>query len=344
MDAPKVVRGLDIWLPLGNRQPQHYSDKMTEMLLCASITGVRGNGMRTSLSLLTLLLSAGSATAALPAQSQSGAIVQVELSELHPTQAAIGYRQLDYKLHRYQAEPKKLFDDYCESMGQKGVKDFTTQSRLTQPSSFSCKAPVGSETGPMKTVVIAPDNRLYLTDGHHTFSNFVDVAGLSVPVQVRITDDFRDLKTMSAFWQKMEARHLVWLDTPAGKITPDALPKELGRQHMQNDEYRSLVYFVRDIGFDKEQNPPPFLEFFWGKWLETQLPVKNFDLHDRSGYANAVAAVASKMVNVPKDTVIAHSDSGALTAQQLGARDKVNEKKLHKLVADNGKLTWAFAH
>jgi len=299
--------------------------------------------MRTPWSILALLWSAGQASAALPADIKAGDIVQVQLAQLHPTQAAIGYRQLDYKQHRYEAEPKKLFDDYCESMGQKGVDKFDSKSRLSQPSSFSCKAPVGSEPGPMKTAVIAPDNVLYLTDGHHTFSNFADIGGLNTPVQVRITDDFRSLKTMSAFWQKMETAHLVWLDTPAGKIKPDALPKELGRQHMQNDEYRSLVYFVRDIGFEKEQNPPPFLEFYWGKWLETQLPLKNFDLNNRSGYAKALETIAEKMTSVPKDTVIAHSDSGPLTADRLGARKKVNEKKLEKLVSDNGKLTWAFA-
>ncbi|MBD9643125.1 hypothetical protein IB231_05700 [Pantoea sp. PNT02] len=299
--------------------------------------------MRTPWSILALLWSAGQASAALPADIKAGDIVQVQLAQLHPTQAAIGYRQLDYKQHRYEAEPKKLFDDYCESMGQKGVDKFDSKSRLSQPSSFSCKAPVGSEPGPMKTAVIAPDNVLYLTDGHHTFSNFADIGGLNTPVQVRITDDFRSLKTMSAFWQKMETAHLVWLDTPAGKIKPDALPKELGRQHMQNDEYRSLVYFVRDIGFEKEQNPPPFLEFYWGKWLETQLPLKNFDLNNRNGYAKALETIAEKMTSVPKDTVIAHSDSGPLTADRLGARKKVNEKKLEKLVSDKGKLTWAFA-
>ena len=297
--------------------------------------------MKTSLTLLGLLF-VGQACAALPANIKAGEIVQVEIAQLHPTQAAIGYRQLDYKLHRYNAEPKKLFDDYCESSGQKGVKDFSAQSRITQPASFSCKATVGSEPGPMKTAVIAPDNMLYLTDGHHTFTNFAEVAGLHTPVQVRITDDFRNLKTMSSFWQKMEAAHLVWLDTPKGKIQPDALPRELGRQHMQNDEYRSLVYFARDVGFAKGSNPPPFLEFYWGKWLETQLPLKGFDLHDRSGYADAVEKVAEKMVDVPKDTVIANTDAGAVSAEKMGALNKVNKKELRKLVSATGKITWAF--
>lgn len=298
--------------------------------------------MKTALTLLGLLL-AGQASAALPANIKAGDIVQVEIAQLHPTQAAIGYRQLDYKLHRYQGEPKKLFDDYCESTGQKGVEKFDSQSRITAPDSFRCEAPVGSQPGPMKTAVIGPDQELYLTDGHHTFTNFAEIGGLKTPVQVRITDDFRSLKTMPAFWQKMEAGHLVWLDTPSGNIRPEALPKELGRQHMQNDEYRSLVYFVRDVGFVKKNNPPPFLEFYWGKWLETQLPLKGFNLNDRSGYADAVQAVAEKMTSVAKDTVVAQSGNGPLTAEQMGALDRVNKKEMRKLVSATGKLTWAFA-
>ncbi|WP_267410489.1 ParB-like protein [Pantoea sp. GM_Pan_4] len=74
--------------------------------------------MKASLPLLALLFSTAPAFAALPPDIKAGEIVQVELAQLHPTQAAIGYRQLDYKQHRYQADPEKLFDDYCESMGQ----------------------------------------------------------------------------------------------------------------------------------------------------------------------------------------------------------------------------------
>ena len=77
-------------------------------------------------------------------------------------------------------------------------------------------------------------------------------------------------------------------------------------------------------------------------WLSRELPLKAFNLRDRDGYAAAVKKVAEKMVSVPKDTVIAQSDSGPLTAHALGARDAVNQKALNKLSADNGKLSWAF--
>jgi len=298
--------------------------------------------MKTPFMLLGLLV-AGQAVAALPADIKAGEVVQVEIAQLHPTQATVGYREMDYKLHRYQGEPKKLFDDYCESTGQKGIKQFDKQSRIAEPASFTCKDAVGAHPGKMKTAVIGPDNQLYLTDGHHTFSIFAEVGGLKTPVQVRVTDDFRSLKTMSAFWQKMEAQHLTWLDTPKGKITPDALPKVLDRQSLQNDEYRSLVYFARDVGLRKTDNPPPFLEFYWGNWLEKQLPLAGFDLSNRDGYVAAVQKIAETVTEIPKDTVIAQSDSGALTAAELGALKRVNKKKLHKLVSATGKLSWAFA-
>ena len=298
--------------------------------------------MKTAFALLGMLVM-GQAAAALPTSMHPGDIVQVKIAQLHPTQATVGYREMDYKLHRYQSEPKKLFDDYCESTGQKGIKQFDQQSKISQPASFTCKDAVGAHPSKMKTAVIAPDNQLYLTDGHHTFSIFADVDGMETPVQVRITDDFRALKTMSAFWQKMASRHLLWLDTPQGKIAPEALPAVLDRQHLQNDEYRSLVYFARDVGLQKKDNPPPFLEFYWGKWLEKQLPLSGFDLSTRDGYVDAVQKIAEKVTTIPPETVIAQTDAGPLSAADLGAMKHINKKKLRKLVSATGKLSWAFA-
>ncbi|PKH26621.1 hypothetical protein CIG19_02165 [Enterobacterales bacterium CwR94] len=299
--------------------------------------------MKRTLTLFALWALAGQGAAALPANLKAGEIVKVDISQLHPTQGAIGYRQLDYKLQRYKGDAEKLFDDYCESAGQKGVANYNAQSRITDTDSFTCKAAVGSDVSAMKTAVIAPDNTLYLTDGHHTFTNFAEIGGLNTAVQIRITDDFRPLKTMSAFWDKMKTAHQVWLDTPKGEIQPAALPKTLGRTLMQNDEYRSLVYFARDVGFVKRQNAPPFLEFYWGKWLEKQLPLSTFDLQSRDGYAEAVKEVAEKMTELPAETVVATTDNGPIDAQQMGALKQVNKKALRKLVSATGKITWAFA-
>ena len=293
--------------------------------------------------LLALLFSATQVSATtLSSNIKAGEIALVKISQLHPTQASVGYREMDYKEKRYHDDQKKMFADYCESAGQKGVAKFDQHSTLTNLTSFSCKLPVGSQPNEMKTAVIAPNNELYLTDGHHTFTNFAALSGQNTPVYVRITDDFRSLKTMPQFWETMQEKHLVWLDTPTGDIKPSELPKTLTRSEMQNDEYRSLMYYLRDIGFKKPNNPPPFLEFYWGKWLQKQLPLTDFDLNTKQGYAKVITAAAEKMTSIPLNTIIAETETGPVTAEQMGSLKKVNKKELNKLLSATGKLSWAF--
>jgi len=40
---------------------------------------------------------------------------------------------------------------------------------------------------------------------------------------------------------------------------------------MQNDPYRSLVYFTRDIGYGKVVNPTDFTEFLWEDWFQKNI-------------------------------------------------------------------------
>ncbi|MEG1117029.1 MAG: ParB/Srx family N-terminal domain-containing protein, partial [Janthinobacterium sp.] len=113
-------------------------------------------------------------------------ILQVRLDELHPTQPAIGYDQVYYKLGRYAAEEKhiadiakpKKFADLCEANGQgdvlPGTANVAGATLAAPPAGYRCKAAVGSRPDDMKTVVIGPRGIVYLTDGHHTFSTFWD--------------------------------------------------------------------------------------------------------------------------------------------------------------------------
>ncbi|NIF23712.1 hypothetical protein F3J40_19215 [Pantoea sp. Acro-835] len=290
------------------------------------------------------LLLSGSALAAPETPLKVGSLAEVPIASLHPTQATLGFRQIDYKVNRYKHDAKKLFDDFCESAGAKGIEKYNDASRISDFASFSCKTAPGSELKKVNTAVIAPDNQLYLTDGHHTFTSFAEVGGLQTKVYVRITDDFRHLPNMTAFWQTMQARKLTWLETPQGVITPQQLPQQLSRKQMINDEYRSLVWLTRDIGYRKPDSPPPFLEFYWGKWLATQLPLSKMDLTSQSGYAAAVESAAEKMVAAPAETLLAQTDSGPLTAEKAGQMSRVNQKALRKLVSATGKLTYAFAN
>ncbi|HGM5580689.1 TPA: ParB/Srx family N-terminal domain-containing protein [Pseudomonas putida] len=263
---------------------------------------------------------------------RTGQLVQVNIEQLHPTQAVIGFDQVYFKLGRYIDEPRRAFDDYCEVNGQGEARPLQKGAELTKADSFACEDPVGSRKADMKTVVIGPGGQLFLTDGHHSFTSLAEWAGPTLKVWVRITDDFSDSVDLSQFWQRMQQAHKVWLRGADGEpITPARLPARVGLSDMADDPYRSLVYFARKVAYDKPRSgdvAPEFLEFYWGNWLRGVLPLAGFDLEQRSGYRQAVAAAARLMVALPPDEVVA--DSG-LTAHQLGGYRSVDRKALDKV-------------
>ncbi len=237
-------------------------------------------------------------------QTKPGDVIQVRIEELQPTQAAIGYDQIYYKLGRWQgdfdratwaADPVlqldylnrtvgKKFDDYCEDVGgAERAQKFQSiaearAARLDQPDTFACLDAPGTHTANLKTVVVGWDGNLYLTDGHHTFSSLREIfdGGPKLPVWVKVDANYSDLTTAAAFWQRLVDERRAWLrDGQNQPITVDQLPTRLGLSHaqepggMQEDRYRSLVYFTRDIAYSNG-NLPEFAEFLWGDWLRRQ--------------------------------------------------------------------------
>ncbi len=236
--------------------------------------------------------------------AKAGDVIQVRIEELRPTQAAIGYDQIYYKLGRWQgdfnratwaADPAKQLDylnrtvgkkfsDYCEDMGATTSQAFTSiaqlqAARLDQPATFGCTAAMGADPTNLKTVVVGWDGNLYLTDGHHTFSSLREIAdgGPKLPVWVKVDANYSGVGTAAAFWQRMVDERKAWLrDGQNQPITVDQLPTRLGIANaqeaggMQEDRYRSLVYFTRDIAYSNG-NLPEFAEFLWGDWLRRQV-------------------------------------------------------------------------
>lgn len=270
-------------------------------------------------------------------------ILHTAVGELHPTQPALGYRQMDYKQGRFAVDREKFFDEFCETGGQGGIARFDETSSLKNSDSFTCLDAPGTHPEDMKTAVIAPDGEVYITDGHHTFSNYLALEGPELSMPLLITHDFSDLEDMQSFWATMQDERLVWLDAPSGPITPEALPERLGRDTQADDIYRSLVYFTRGVGYKKPDTPPSFLEFYWGQWLAGQLPLETLDLTTLEGYTEAVTRAASLMVEMPADTVIADTATGTLTARQMGQLPAFNGEELDKLRSERGKLTYAFS-
>ncbi|MCH4246495.1 MAG: ParB/Srx family N-terminal domain-containing protein [Acinetobacter populi] len=232
-------------------------------------------------------------------------VLEVSISDLNPTQGAIGYDQIYYKLGRWQGDWErttwlsndaqeldylnktvgKKFSDYCEDMGGVEGKNFETidalkNAKLSDPSTFACKEQLGSQIASLKTVVVGYDGKLYLTDGHHTMTEFLELpdGGKDLKVFVRVAGNYSNSTTADEFWAKMVSNGQAWLKNGANEtITYSQLPKNLGLKStsnpdgMENDPYRSLVYFTRDIGYSKVDGAADFAEFLWEDWFHKQI-------------------------------------------------------------------------
>lgn len=295
------------------------------------------------MSFKTLLASACVvSTVALPVYANDvhqGDVVAVTLSELHPTQPAVGYDQIMYKLGRFQFDREKLFDEIYEANGQKGVTSFSENAHPNIPSTFQCDEKIGANKKDMKTIVVAPNGEYYLTDGHHTFNAFYQMAegGADFRVNVVVDKDYSDLKDMSQFWQAMEKDGNVWLYGAKGEaIVTDQLPKQLGIHNFANDRYRGLMYFSRDVGWNKPKQPVPFLEFYWTRELRKKVDLDNFDLNSMDGYAEAIKATSKAILSINTSNV----GESNLSVKEMGQFSEFKQKGLDKLLKKGGKVDY----
>ncbi|WP_348788237.1 ParB-like protein [Leifsonia sp. NPDC080035] len=264
-------------------------------------------------------------------------LLDVRIGDVHPTQPSLGYDEVYYKLGRYSTAlskdaVNKKFDDWCEANGQGAAATTSAASTLRDSSSFTCTIPLGSETAdsiaPMKTVVIGPQGALYLTDGHHTLTSFAEDAqgGMDTHVRLRVLGNLSGL-TESAFWDAMKANKWTWLrDVDGDAITPAQLPKTVGLASFEDDRYRSIMYFARDIGYSAD-GAVPFQEFYWGTWLRghADIDVAGWNQDDWDASLALVKQITQAQVALaPTDVVDAES---GYTASDLSAFTAWNDGK-----------------
>ncbi|WP_460137362.1 ParB/Srx family N-terminal domain-containing protein [Pseudomonas sp. S1_E04] len=282
---------------------------------------------------VALLLCVVTAQAQAFSTAKPGQVIEVALDQLHPTQAVVGFDQIYYSLGLFADKPAKVFDEYCESNGQGEAGKVPKKADLHKPDSFTCQDPVGTHSEDMKTVVVGPAGQLYLTDGHHSFTTLWEVpgGGPHLKMWVKVTDDFSNSPNMASFWQRMEAARKVWLKDNQGQaLSPQQLPAHLGFKNLQDDTFRSLVYFTRKAAYGKPddgQIAPEFLEFYWGNWLRTQMDLGQYNLNKKGGYTEAIEAVAKRMVGLAPGSQV--GDSG-FTAHQLGGMTQLDHDELEK--------------
>ncbi|WP_198086893.1 ParB/Srx family N-terminal domain-containing protein [Variovorax sp. E3] len=258
----------------------------------------------------------------------------IRVGDAHPTQPAIGYDQVYYKQARYRnvtiaKEWKKEFGDFCEAAGLSDVDNNTVNanSLLTNPATFTCTGNVNAlDTSAMKSAVVGPRGVLYLTDGHHTLTSFWEApngGGADVKVPVLMKGNFMT-QNNATFWRGMRTNKMVWLKLPDGRaITPAELPQQLGLSNgLQDDPYRALIYFTRDVGYKQPKDSTEFLEFYWSEWLQAapqNFKISDYTLTDATSYLNAIKAASNLMVATPDATLIGSSGKTAFQMGKLAA-------------------------
>lgn len=293
-------------------------------------------------------------------QAKSGDILQIKLSELHPTQMAIGKLQVAGDLAEYSQDPKELFKKLCKNQGAGKLAEMTASSTAKDPASYTCQLAAGTDKKEMNTVDIGPTGKLYLTDGHHGFNGFWNAPNgggdivLNVLVEQNLSQDSQGKAlTEAQFEQRMaELKHFLPIDADGKAITFAQLPDSLGMSNFQNDPYRSMLYYLRGVAYEKPEkriNPEtgehypavPFLEFYWGQLLRSKMDLAAYDLNKQDDYLKALEKAAEVMVNVPKEQIIGHSGK---TAAALGQMTSVDEKRLKKLAKSDSKLAVALEY
>ncbi len=300
--------------------------------------------------------------------ARAGDLIDVTLGDLHPTQGAIGYDQIYYKLGRYELQPDKKFDDFCADEGLGGVASagYTARSVLRDPASYACTTTDANarDRSVLNPVVIGPNgDALYLTDGHHGLSTYYETAdgGPALHVHVVVKDNLSDYSG-DAFWQQMQSRGYLRLKNGEGKpITTAQLPTGLGlKLGMTNDRYRSLVYFTRDIAYSKPAQATDYLEFYWADWLRAQpgtFSLAGYDLTRAgatdpdpakadTGYLNAVWNASVRMVAATDPVIDGKTGADLGRADAINGGKKYNKGEFDKLrqpiAADKpGKVAYA---
>lgn len=221
---------------------------------------------------------------------RSEEIIHVPLNKLFPTQAVISHDQVTRKLAKYVDKPARFQNDLKSS--------------------------------PLKTVVIGPQQKYYLTDGHHTFSAMYDypLAGPEYKVPVNITHDMSQL-SIDEFWLWMQESNLTWLKNPQGEaITYKELPQQLGQQHLKNDIFRGAVYFLRGHFWNKPSPAIPFVEFYWAQYFRQVPGLQPPHKLNQSTYMTWLKKISEHMQQIPKHIKIGPKGEGADDLGRLPVR------------------------
>jgi len=164
-----------------------------------------------------------------------GTSCQVAIEKVHPTQFAVGYREVSQRAANIARHGPKRLEIYEEEH--------------------------------LALLVVGPGGEPYLVDGHHLCLAMLK-AGRGTTVEARVVANWRDLP-VAEFWNKMrDSKYVYPYDNQGrGPLEVEKLPKKV--TELTDDPYRSLAWAVRNRG-GFQKTTASFAEFQWANFFRNR--------------------------------------------------------------------------
>ena len=168
----------------------------------------------------------------------SGARCYVKIQSLHPTQFAVGYREIDRRTEKVIEKDDKKLLVYMKHHAAK--------------------------------IVVGPNGEPYIIDSHHMVC-VIERTGKSKTIYAVVEANLSNLP-VDSFWNEMVKRKWVYLydENGNGPLDPKLLPRTI--KDLKDDPFRSLAWEVRERGGFKKTDDP-FAEFLWADFFRKKIPV-----------------------------------------------------------------------
>lgn len=172
------------------------------------------------------------------ANTEQGIPSRLKLSQLKPTQNAVGMDEVNTKIGKIKKKNREKLEDYL----------------LQRPI----------------PIIIGNKGQYYLIDHHHLAFSLWQAKG-DMEVLVEVTRNWNSISG-DRFWRAMAKNNWVYpFDAlGAGPMNPSNLKQHI--KDLENDIYRSLSWVVRqDYGYIKDPSNAIFAEFKWGSFFRSRV-------------------------------------------------------------------------
>jgi len=187
---------------------------------------------------------------------EKGQQFDFEIDQLHPTQNQIGMDDVTRRMESLRLKSAKQLKAYLKN--------------------------------PQVSVVIGPDRKFYIVDGHHKCLALLKT-GLASTIRAKVIDVWKPIakdasksqsqKQMQKFWNTMEKNNWVYLkDSNGNRINPSELPHSLVK--LKDNPYRSLAGYLREEGVFGKGKLSFFVEFAWAQALKKHFDKETIDPKD----------------------------------------------------------------